>query len=98
MGRLTEIRHKETFLGVAYILYLDSDGSFMNADIYQNSFNCTLKCMHFTECILYLNKAESNKSNSLGTNKNANGYCGRDGSFLEKNCLYPMFDRLSCVG
>ena len=88
MGRSTEIKHSETFLGdiyvlyiYVYVLYLDSDDGYMSAGIYQNTFNCTLKCIHSIVCKLYLNKADSNKNNSLGTNKNANGYLGRDESF-----------------
>lgn len=70
----------------------------MNADIYQNPFNCTIKCMHFLVCKLYFHKTDSNKNNSLGTNENANGYFGREGSFQGKKCFYPMFGTLSYIG
>lgn len=81
--RLTEIRHQETSLGNVFILYLDLDGDYVSVDIYQNLFNCILKSMHRV-CKLYFNRADSNKNNSLGTNKNANGYLGRDRRFQEK--------------
>lgn len=37
-----EFRHKETFLGNVYILYLDSDDGNIGADICQNPLT---KCM-----------------------------------------------------
>lgn len=81
VGRLTEIRHTETFLGDVYILYLDSDDGDMSADIGQNPLNYTLKCMHFIIWKLNLSKADLNKNNSLGKNTNTNGCLGRDGMF-----------------
>ena len=54
---------------------------YIHGDIYQNSLNCPLKCVHPVVCKLYLHRANSNKNNSLGTNKNANGYLGRDRRF-----------------
>ena len=49
MGRMAEMKHKETFLGdtLIYVLYLYVCALYLDAyiiiGIYQNSFNCTLK-------------------------------------------------------
>lgn len=50
----------------------------MSADV--KSFNHTLKYIFFVY-IVYLNKAISNKNNSLGTNTKANGCLEINGNF-----------------